>query len=175
VTTLTAAFDLLFRKSPFSGEFTIFAGLEECLRFISNFTFTDGDIEYLRKCVISTIQPPPPSATLLPPPSSGRKHNLAFLETGNSDTSEKKRVASLHFLISPLPKTLSPSPSRCHRHHVPDPIPRPIPLPQTASLSRKRWSPRSSTTSRSWTVASSRWGSAYKPFYPSGETVLPIR
>ena len=30
-----------------SGEFTVFAGLEECLRFISNFRFTDDDIEYL--------------------------------------------------------------------------------------------------------------------------------
>eukprot|EP00740_Mantoniella_antarctica_P005254 CAMPEP_0181357196 /NCGR_PEP_ID=MMETSP1106-20121128/4822_1 /TAXON_ID=81844 /ORGANISM="Mantoniella antarctica, Strain SL-175" /LENGTH=531 /DNA_ID=CAMNT_0023470023 /DNA_START=58 /DNA_END=1653 /DNA_ORIENTATION=+ len=44
----SAAFDLLFRKNPFNGEFTIFAGLEECLRFISNFTFTAADIEYLR-------------------------------------------------------------------------------------------------------------------------------
>lgn len=42
-----AVFDLLFRKNPFSGEFTVFAGLEECLRFVANFRFTEEDIEYL--------------------------------------------------------------------------------------------------------------------------------
>lgn len=52
-----SAFDLMFRKNPFHGEFTIFAGLEECLRFISNFKFTEADIEYLRKCV--RVRPPP--------------------------------------------------------------------------------------------------------------------
>ena len=44
-----AAFDLLFRKNPFNGEFTVFAGLEECLRFISNFRFTGADIAFLRR------------------------------------------------------------------------------------------------------------------------------
>ncbi|ONM11376.1 Nicotinate phosphoribosyltransferase 2 [Zea mays] len=43
-----AVFDLYFRKNPFGGEFTIFGGLEECIRFIANFKFTEEEIKFLR-------------------------------------------------------------------------------------------------------------------------------
>jgi nicotinate phosphoribosyltransferase len=43
-----AVFDLFFRKNPFGGEYTLFAGLEEVLRYISHFSFSDDDIRYLR-------------------------------------------------------------------------------------------------------------------------------
>jgi len=44
---MPAAFDLFFRKNPFGGEFTIFAGAEEVIRFISDFHFKEEQIEYL--------------------------------------------------------------------------------------------------------------------------------
>ncbi|TVU14505.1 hypothetical protein EJB05_37979 [Eragrostis curvula] len=43
-----AVFDLYFRKNPFGGEFTVFAGLEECVKFIANFKFTEDDITFLQ-------------------------------------------------------------------------------------------------------------------------------
>ncbi len=52
-----AVFDLFFRKNPFNGEFTIFAGLSECLKFLENFKYTDSDIDYLRKTLPSTVEP----------------------------------------------------------------------------------------------------------------------
>ncbi|KAM3387018.1 hypothetical protein ACQJBY_010111 [Aegilops geniculata] len=43
-----AVFDLYFRKNPFGGEFTVFAGLEECIKFIANFKFTEDEISFLQ-------------------------------------------------------------------------------------------------------------------------------
>ncbi|GAB4848988.1 Nicotinate phosphoribosyltransferase 2 [Ancistrocladus abbreviatus] len=43
-----AVFDLFFRKNPFGGEYTVFAGLEECIRFIANYKLTEDDICFIR-------------------------------------------------------------------------------------------------------------------------------
>ncbi|XP_042505047.1 nicotinate phosphoribosyltransferase 1-like [Macadamia integrifolia] len=43
-----AVFDLFFRKNPFGGEYTIFAGLEECIRFIANFKLSEDEINFIR-------------------------------------------------------------------------------------------------------------------------------
>nr|XP_010930909.1 nicotinate phosphoribosyltransferase 2 isoform X2 [Elaeis guineensis] len=43
-----AVFDLYFRKNPFGGEYTVFAGLEECIRFVANFKLEEEEISFLR-------------------------------------------------------------------------------------------------------------------------------
>ena len=42
-----AVFDLFFRKNPFHGEFTIFAGLSECLKFLENFRYSESGMLFL--------------------------------------------------------------------------------------------------------------------------------
>ncbi|XP_028056425.1 nicotinate phosphoribosyltransferase 2-like isoform X1 [Camellia sinensis] len=51
-----AVFDLYFRKNPFGGEYTIFAGLEECIRFIANFKFTAEEIAFIRASLPKTCE-----------------------------------------------------------------------------------------------------------------------
>eukprot|EP00039_Didymoeca_costata_P003198 m.65960 g.65960 ORF g.65960 m.65960 type:complete len:555 (-) comp11773_c0_seq1:23-1687(-) len=48
-TNAIAVFDLYFRKNPFGGEYTVFAGLHEILKFVKNFHFTKEDIDYLKQ------------------------------------------------------------------------------------------------------------------------------
>ncbi|XP_033104211.1 nicotinate phosphoribosyltransferase-like [Anneissia japonica] len=52
-----AVFDLYFRRSPFAGEFTIFAGLGDCLKYLQKFKFSESDITYLKSVLPSTTEP----------------------------------------------------------------------------------------------------------------------
>ncbi|ESO85982.1 hypothetical protein LOTGIDRAFT_167477 [Lottia gigantea] len=51
-----SVFDLYFRKNPFHGEFTVFAGLEECLKFIQNFSFSESDVNYLKTVLPANVE-----------------------------------------------------------------------------------------------------------------------
>ena len=51
-----ASFDLYFRKNPFKGEFTIFAGLSDCLKFLENFHYSETDINYLKTVLPSNVE-----------------------------------------------------------------------------------------------------------------------
>ena len=44
-----AYFDVFFRKNPFKGGYTISGGLDKIVEYIQNFSFSDNDIEYLKK------------------------------------------------------------------------------------------------------------------------------
>jgi nicotinate phosphoribosyltransferase len=41
-------FEAFFRKSPFKGNYTIFAGLDEVLRFLKTYKFTEPMLAFLK-------------------------------------------------------------------------------------------------------------------------------
>ena len=52
-----AVFDLFFRKNPFKGADTIFAGLSEVLRFLSSYGFKEEQIAYIKKELMPQCDP----------------------------------------------------------------------------------------------------------------------
>ena len=44
-----AYFDMFFRRVPDGGGYAIMAGLEQVIDYLKNLSFTEEDIEYLRK------------------------------------------------------------------------------------------------------------------------------
>ncbi|XP_078087315.1 nicotinate phosphoribosyltransferase [Mustelus asterias] len=51
-----AVFELYFRENPLGGQFTIFAGLQECLRFLSKFQLTEEDVQFLQSVLPPTTE-----------------------------------------------------------------------------------------------------------------------
>jgi nicotinate phosphoribosyltransferase len=51
-----AVFELFFRKSPFNGEFTIFAGLSEAIKFVQSYRFTPEQVAFLKKKLPPTVE-----------------------------------------------------------------------------------------------------------------------
>ncbi|MHA1341321.1 MAG: nicotinate phosphoribosyltransferase [Promethearchaeota archaeon] len=49
----TVVFDYFFRKNPFNGGYAILAGVDRFLDILSNFKFTDEDLEYLKTYPLS--------------------------------------------------------------------------------------------------------------------------
>ena len=45
----TATFNYFFRTNPFQGGFTVFAGLQDFLKMLSNYSFSGSDMEYLKE------------------------------------------------------------------------------------------------------------------------------
>uniref|UniRef100_A0A8R1I0W0 Nicotinate phosphoribosyltransferase n=1 Tax=Caenorhabditis japonica TaxID=281687 RepID=A0A8R1I0W0_CAEJA len=83
-----AVFDVFFRKNPFQGEFCVFAGLEDCLRFVENFRFSQSDIDYIKKIL----------------PENAETSFFEYLETldGSRLTIEAVREGSVVFPKVPL-------------------------------------------------------------------------
>ncbi|XP_069377528.1 nicotinate phosphoribosyltransferase [Paralichthys olivaceus] len=52
-----AVFELFFRDNPFSGGFSLLAGLHDCQLFLRNFRFTDEDVEFLRSVMPPATDP----------------------------------------------------------------------------------------------------------------------
>ncbi|GCC19902.1 hypothetical protein chiPu_0018608 [Chiloscyllium punctatum] len=52
-----AVFELYFRENPRESEFTIFAGLQDCLLFVSNYKLKEEDIDFLQTVLPPTTDP----------------------------------------------------------------------------------------------------------------------
>jgi nicotinate phosphoribosyltransferase len=48
-----SVFEAYFRKNPFKGKFTIFAGIEEVIKYVKNFRFKPDHIEYLKTQLVT--------------------------------------------------------------------------------------------------------------------------
>mmetsp|Transcript_18838 Transcript_18838/g.72630 ORF Transcript_18838/g.72630 Transcript_18838/m.72630 type:complete len:236 (-) Transcript_18838:10-717(-) len=52
-----SVFDLFFRKCPFKGEFTVFAGLEQCVKHARSFHFSKEDLAFVSETLGPDMDP----------------------------------------------------------------------------------------------------------------------
>lgn len=50
-----SVFDLYFRSNPFDGGYAVFAGLEDAIKGVMNFSYSTDEIEYLRKLGFKSV------------------------------------------------------------------------------------------------------------------------
>ncbi|PRQ56955.1 putative nicotinate phosphoribosyltransferase [Rosa chinensis] len=53
---LTDLYQFTMAYNPFGGEYTVFAGLEECIKFIANFKLADDEINFIRQSLSSSCE-----------------------------------------------------------------------------------------------------------------------
>ena len=88
----TAVYDLFFRKNPFQGELTIFAGLEECIKFVKNFHYSDTGNPVIYFLLIYININNVLALCFCQPVCDGRHHLSAANGFHNSDACEKRSV-----------------------------------------------------------------------------------
>ena len=46
-----ATFELYFRKTPFKGKYAVFAGIDEVIQFLKNYTFSEDHIQFIKNSI----------------------------------------------------------------------------------------------------------------------------
>jgi nicotinate phosphoribosyltransferase len=72
-----ACFDLFYRTQPFKGSFAVFAGLEEAIRFVSTYKFSEDELSYIAR---NLPDAPPAFIDYLRAIDMGRVRITAFRE-----------------------------------------------------------------------------------------------
>lgn len=73
---------MYFRRNPFGGEYTVFAGLEDCIKFVAHFEFTEDEISFVRASLPSSCE------VVTRPPFYGICRNLVLTDIAEMNSLE---------------------------------------------------------------------------------------